>query len=228
MDLKIFFDNLIKETVTPQLKSLNFKKKGNNFCREIGSIIQCFNIQQSRWNHAESKHFIFNIGLIHKNTYQRIKPHNIPSFPKEYDCLIQTRSNQLTHGHDFWYEITPNSSLELMKNDITNDFIDTIRPFLLKYQTLANWSDFILNDDKFLMSPFVKVHLFSELGLKKEASVFWKNFYNESKIPQRSKSTTRYPNGNEIVKFSAPKVNYDLIKKIEVLASELNIELTEN
>lgn len=152
MDLNLSLKNLINDTTAPLLKSMGFKKSGNNFYREIGDIGQCVNVQQSRWNSLESKEFTINIGLLHKEIFKTHLNKEIPKFPREYDCLVCTRLSHLKNRGDHWYELNTNTALEAIAKEINNDVISYLIPFLIQYDQFNNWIDLVTNSNNIIVS----------------------------------------------------------------------------
>jgi len=219
------FDEVLKEVITPQLKSLGFKKSGNNFYRDLGDIGQCFNVQQSRWNTADAKTFCFNIGLIHKEIYKDLSNCDFPKFPKEYDCQVSGRLGLLKFEKDEWYELSSQTDLETLKATITYDLITYVNPFFLKYAVWEHWYTLIQEDVYKIYGPFFRFLLLLKLGKKEEAQIYWNNYYNECLIPECSKSSCVYPNGIVHVVFEKAKMNWERIELIKVYAAQYGIDL---
>ncbi|MGN5954144.1 DUF4304 domain-containing protein [Sphingobacterium lactis] len=169
MDLNLTLKNLINDTIAPLLKSMGFKKNGNNFYREIGEIGQCVNVQQSRWNSVESKEFTINVGLLHKGILKTHLNKEIPKFPKEYDCLVSTRLSHLKIKGDHWYELNTNTAFKAIANEINNDVISYLIPFLIQYDQFNNWIDLVTNSNNIIVSDITKFYILTELGQLNDA-----------------------------------------------------------
>lgn len=227
MSINQQFDEVLKEVITPQLKSLGFKKSGNNFYRDLGDIGQCFNVQQSRWNTADAKTFCFNLGLIHKEIYKDLGYVDFPQFPKEYDCPVRCRSGLLKFGKDDWYELSSQTDFETLKATIAYDFVTYIKPFFLQYAVLDHWYTLIQEAKEELYIPFFRFLLLLKLEKREEAQIYWNNYYKECLIPKGSKSSSVYPDGIVHAVFEKSKVNVERVEKVKAYPAQYGIDLTE-
>ncbi|MFD2034489.1 DUF4304 domain-containing protein [Belliella marina] len=103
--LKQQFDDLLKFTIAPALKNLEFKKKGLHFNRKVNDIFQCLNIQKSKWNsYDESVSFTFNLGFYYGKINSVLSETEVSILsPCVNDCFIQGRIGSLTKNIDHWF-----------------------------------------------------------------------------------------------------------------------------
>lgn len=225
MDLNTTLKEIVKDSIAPLLKSIGFKKNGLNFYKEIGDIIQCFNIQQSKWNTAESKSFTINIGLMHKSIFAQLSPREPSKVPKEYECQIRHRLSYLKSERVDWYTLSMTTSIPELVNEINNDLLDYAIPFFKKYEIIANWSDFTKLPNDFLIADLTVFLLLIELRKNEEAQNYIKSLYKDSLIPKTSTTTTIYPDQTSIIKESEPFVNWYHVNRIKELAHMHDIML---
>lgn len=225
MDLNSTLKKLINETIAPLLKGLGFKKSGNNFYREVGEVGQCVNLQLSRWNSAESKEFTINIGLLHKGIFNTFLNKEFPKFPKEYDGLISMRLSYLKVERDVWYELNLSQDFESIVNQINDDLLDYLIPFLTKYEQFEKWIDFTTSKNAIIIGDMPKFYILIELGKLNEAKNLLKELYKESMKPKISTSTINYADGSSVTTESEPYVNWNYVNYIKELAENHRIEL---
>ena len=225
MDLNQILKKLVSETLTPILKPLGFKKSGNNYYREVGDIIQCLNLQQSKWNSAESKEFTLNLGLIHKKIFKEISTRDLPKFPKEYESQIRRRVSSLKFGKDIWYELTTQTNYFNLLNELNNDLVDYAIPFFIKYENFENWLDFTSIENATIIGDITRFFILKELGKLEEAKKLLKEFYEDALLPVTNKSTTIFPDGTSVTKESEPYINWHRVNYYKEIAEKYSINL---
>lgn len=135
MNLKHEFESLISEELTPVMKELGFKKQNLNYYRNIGEVIQTFNIQKSQFNNKNSLNFTGNIGLTEPISYLKInKLTAIPTQIKYFESQFRMRLGKLTDNQDYWYEMTDNIDINSIKNKLRTD-IETLYIFFQTYNS---------------------------------------------------------------------------------------------
>lgn len=225
MDLNTVLKEVVKGSIAPLLKSVAFKKSGNNFYREVGDIIQCLNIQQNKWNTADSKSFTLNLGLTHKNIHKELSDKILPKFPKEYNCVIRTRLTNLNSHKKEWYPLHEDTNIYKLVNEINNDLLDYAIPFFKKYENTTNWLDFTSPPFNAIASDSTMFLILMELQRFDDATILIKNLFIESLTPRTAKSTIHYPDGIIITEESEPFINWDHVNHIKELANKYKIEL---
>lgn len=58
------FDSIINDSFKALINPLGFKKKGNNFYRQLPEFGQIVNVQKSMFYSKENIHFTINTGLF--------------------------------------------------------------------------------------------------------------------------------------------------------------------
>lgn len=122
------------------LKDDDFKKRGNHFFKRNGSVGYCMNIQNDKWNNAEHIRFTLNFGIYTERfwfEHYDFKHTGIaPAFPKEYECAVRKRiGDLLSTNEDKWYNITSNTDVMNLWDDIEHDLTDYAMPFFTGYNT---------------------------------------------------------------------------------------------
>ncbi len=224
-DFKIEFETLVKEVVAPIFQGLDFKKNGNNFYREINGIGQAFNFQQSQWNSKDDKTFVFNLGLIDKETYSEIYKKELPKFPKEYDCEIRLRLGHLMNKGDKWYDLNQRTDFSKLKEQINKDLKTFAVPFYEKYSDPMKWLEFFEWKYEPLTSPIGKFLILERYGQREKAEIFWNKLYNEALTPKPRVSEIHTKNGEIIRTESEPTVNKEWLGRLEDFAKRKNVEL---
>ncbi|MCG8389587.1 MAG: DUF4304 domain-containing protein [Cytophagales bacterium] len=224
-DFKLEFDSIVKETIAPILKELGFRKNGNNFYRDLGSIGQAFNVQQSQWNSKSDKTFVFNLGLIDKEINKEVYERELPKFPKEYDCDIRIRMGSLMNKGDRWYDLNKRTNIDKLKSQVKTEIETYALPFFEKYGDPNKWIEFFKWKYEPLTGPIAKYLIISKYENKKSADKFWNTHYNEALIP-KPQVTEIHTKGGEVIKDeSEPTVNKQWVKTIEEFAEKKNIQL---
>ena len=70
INIKEQFYHIVKDGITPILKSAGFRKKGNNFHAHVEELDWCINIQKDKWGFDDSSNtwqFTINIGVSFQN-----------------------------------------------------------------------------------------------------------------------------------------------------------------
>ncbi len=173
------FDEIIK-FVHQILKPLKFKKKQNNFYRQLDEVGQVINFQKSSFYSKNDIHFTINIGIFEPKFWSSSKAKEIPKFPKEYECFLRLRIGKLKSDRDIWYDVNQEDELE---NTIKSDLNDFILPFFEKLNSIEKLIEFITNNHGFAHNSekmkFLVAH--NELGKAKELyTVLLKTTTNEN------------------------------------------------
>lgn len=130
----------IFEKTADFLKENDFKKRGNHFYKDNGSVGYCVNIQNDKWNNTNQFLFTLNVGIFTDAFWLECEDFKktgiIPTFPKEYDCAIRERIGDLLPvKEDKWYCITSGTDVMKLWNEIECDLTEYILPFIARYNT---------------------------------------------------------------------------------------------
>ncbi len=190
----------------------------------MGDIIQCLNLQQSKWNSAESKEFTLNLGLIHKKIFKETSTRDLPKFPKEYQSQVRKRVSSLKFNKDIWYELTTQTNYINLSNELNNDLIDYTIPFFIKYENFDNWLDFTSVENTTFIGD-IRFFILKELGKLDEAKKLLKELYEDALLPITNKSTTIYSDGTSVTKESEAYINWHRVNCYKEIAEKYSINL---
>jgi len=225
MDLNLILKNIVNESIAPLLKSLSFKKNGYHFYREVGDVVQCVNIQQSKWKSTDYKEFTINIGLLHKEIFNTHLNKELPKFPKEYDCLIRIRLPYLKYEKDNWYELDIKTEFASLVNHINNDLLDYLIPFLQKYEKFENWIEFVTCENASHINDTTKFFLLMELNELEDASKLLVSLYKKSLIPTIRETSIMNSDNTWSTIESESYINWNIVNYIKELALKYNISV---
>ncbi len=125
-------DQIIKNAITPLLKTKGFIKQGRNFYKDLGEIGWCFNIQSSLYSHQENVDFTFNVGIFVPSAYEIYFNEKMPKFPKEYHCIVRKRISELKDvSNEEWYSYNENAVNEKLFKQLKSDMEGYILPFFI-------------------------------------------------------------------------------------------------
>lgn len=130
----------IFDKIADFLKENDFKKRGYHFFKSNGEIGYCVNLQNDKWNNAEEIRFTLNLGIFTDSFWLEHYDYNgsgiAPYFPKVYDCAVRERiGSLLPTNEDRWYNITSDSDVMKLWDDIEHDLTDYVMPFFARYNT---------------------------------------------------------------------------------------------
>ena len=224
-DFKIEFESIVKEIIAPIFKELGFRKNANNFYRDLDTIGQVFNVQQSQWNSKDDKTFVFNLGLIDKEINKEVYDRDLPKFPKEYDCDIRLRMGGLMNKGDRWYDLNKRIDLGKLKAQIKSEIEEYALPFFEKYKEPKNWIEFFRWKYEPITGPIAKYLIIAKYGDKTGADKFWNDHYNEALVPKPQVSEIHTKSGQVIRDESEPTINKKWVETIEEFAKKKDIKL---
>ncbi len=228
-NLNIEFEQLMKDTITPFFKSIGFKKKTLHFAKRTNDIVQVFNVQRSQWNsYHDDLSFTFNVGfyndLLYLESWDRKET---TDFPKHFDCQIQFRFGEFSHGRDHWYKLSPRIDLKNVSISVNNDLNKHLLPLFDKYQRLDSLSNLIgkYNWIDNVIEPYNKIAILWHTCHKDESIKELQSAYKKALIPQSSISVINYPDGRTEEKKSKPYINQSFIDNLERLAKLYDIKI---
>lgn len=177
-------DQIIKDIITPALKKEGFKKSGRNYYKKIDHYGLCFNIQSSLYNHSEEVRFTFNTGIFIPTIYELYYNGELPSFPKEYDCINRKRIGELLGiKTDLWYSITNTTNESDLERQLSSDIEEGIIKYFRDFKCDSNLID-IFNNNNYSKSPNDYVFLSGfiiQFGDAEKGKEFFKDYYYNCK-----------------------------------------------
>ncbi|MCC4262860.1 DUF4304 domain-containing protein [Oceanimonas baumannii] len=133
-------DQVIKEGLSKVMKENGFKKSGRTFLKELEDGWHIVNIQASSGNLGTDGKFAVNLGVIN-NAISEKSGLKLPSKPKEYDSTVRERLGILVHDEDYWWEISDQTDISELANEISEAMSSHGFPWLQKYSSIADISD---------------------------------------------------------------------------------------
>jgi hypothetical protein len=165
------FDTIVKHGFHAILKPEGFKRKGNNFYRQLPDLGHIINIQKSQWGSKNDISFTINNGIFSPE-YWRGQFHNqgkaLTSFPTEPECPIRVRIGQLRYKKDAWYEVDEKTDLVNLIAEMRENVTQYILPW---FATCTTTQDFVtlLKQGASTQYAFGKLIVFGELKMYDEA-----------------------------------------------------------
>jgi len=228
-NLKTEFDEILKETIIPFLKGFGFKRKSQNFYRQVNDIGQCFNVQRSQWNsYNDSVVFTFNLGFFSQEIFRIVSERTeVIVFPKTTDCFIQHRLGYYSHGRDHWYELARNIKKEDVKKQIGMDLANHLKPLFDKYTSLEALKGLVDKDEKNVgpvFAPYYLIVFYMTTGQTGKGVQTIKESYVKALKPMTVTDTVNYPDGRSETK-TRTSMNQHYINGIERLAKFYDVTL---
>lgn len=177
------FDALLKKGFYEELKPLGFKKKNNNFYRQLPQLGQIINVQKSRYGNPLDISFTINIGIfdprfwLQYHDFQKIGL--VPQFPTEPECLIRKRIGELANKPG-WYEVNEytdeNELIQVMRENIRLHIL----PFYQRLDTIEKIYNAFQTKERFFLDPLAKMIFYAEYGYRKQAEESYQEIYEKS------------------------------------------------
>ncbi|TSI02589.1 DUF4304 domain-containing protein [Lysinibacillus sp. BW-2-10] len=107
MTVQNLLKEIVKDTITPILKSEGFKKSGNKFYKEVNDDLGwCIELQTDRRiNSKKELVFTFNFGVFVPAVYKVFYALDLPIIPTTSDCVESFRISTLRGHRDVWYRL---------------------------------------------------------------------------------------------------------------------------
>ncbi|MFP5042910.1 DUF4304 domain-containing protein [Parasediminibacterium sp. JCM 36343] len=185
------FDIIIKDCFQPILKPLGFKKKGNNFYRQLPDLGQIVNVQKSSYFSKEHISFTINTGLFIPEywlTFYTYHNGEIPTYPTEPDCAIRQRIGKLKYNIDKWFDIEPTSNINDLKTEATDNVLNYIAPYFERNKSKEDVLK-LLQDTTVNLDNFVRIIIFGEYKEIAKAQVEYEKLKQNKYIFANMKST---------------------------------------
>lgn len=158
------FDTIIKDCFLSVLKPLGFKKKANNFYRQLPDLGQIVNVQKSMFYSKEHISFTINTGIFIPEywlVYYDYHDGNIPEYPTESACAIRQRIGDLRYKRDTWFEISSDTDIEVLKRETSDNVTNYIIPYFEKNKNKTNIVN-LLEDKSIPLSKFARLIIYGE------------------------------------------------------------------
>lgn len=177
------FDDIIKTCFHERLKPLKFKKRGNNFYRDLGEVGHIINIQKSMFGSKENISFTANIGIFSPifwdSIYNFKNEPNPPSYPTEPVSIIRKRIGRFIDVKDKWYDLDKRTETEPLKYEISGTLEAKVLPFFEKIRTNNDLIRYLEQEYDKYDSNYLRFVLYGELGMTNKLENIYRILINE-------------------------------------------------
>jgi len=148
---EVKFELIVKEGFHEILKPLGFKKKGNNFYRQLKDLGHIVNIQKSQWGSKNDITFTINCGIFSPEfwrgwAYNEGK--KVPEYPTEPSCLVRRRIGRLRHKGDTWYDVNENADENNLIAQMKENTSQYILPWFNNFQSTQDVVAFLKQEER--------------------------------------------------------------------------------
>jgi len=185
------FDTIIKDCFQAILKPLGFKKKGNNFYRQLQDLGQIINVQKSSFYSKDHISFTINTGLFIPEYWLTFYTyHNgiIPDYPTESICAIRQRIGRLKYNIDKWFDIDTSTDLAALKTETIDNILNYIVPYFEKAKTKADVIQ-LLQDENTPLDKFGRLIILGEYNQIEKAQAEYNRLKQDKYTFTNMKST---------------------------------------
>jgi hypothetical protein len=105
------FDEMVRGTIWPVLRSRGFKRSGNTFHRAAGRNWQVINFQKSVGSSGEEVRFTANIAVALDRLRGGLHDWAEGKRPSESRCHLRERIGLLLGSSDTWWSVTPDTNV---------------------------------------------------------------------------------------------------------------------
>jgi hypothetical protein len=176
------FDKVVKESFRAILKPLGFKKKANNFYKQLNGIGHIINLQKSSYYSKDHIHFTINTAVFLPEywlAFYNLFSKPVPDFPTEPECILRQRIGELRGENDKWYDITIDTDEEEMIQEMKKNLNQYILPHFGRVLSKDMLID-VLDSKTVIIHPFEKLIVFGELGHKERAKIEFEKLVAET------------------------------------------------
>lgn len=177
------FNEIVKESLAPFLKSKGFKKQNLNFYKVENGVTFMINFQKNTGNSVDYVSFYINCG-IYCNEIETLVGETILPNPKEYDCLFNQRFENITGYNEPYFELLESS--DAGKKRLAESVINELEKVILFYQNIKNMDDLV--DLCVTQGSYFYEKVFKYLCLKNDMprlTTYFQSFGNAFKDDER-------------------------------------------
>lgn len=130
-------DRIITTSAAPLFKDAGYRKRGRSFDADHEGMFRVASFQASRWNTPETAQFTLNLGITIRGFHEAYSPKPFPSNPASAVLVTSIRIGLLRSNRDQWWEIGPESDLDVVAQDVAAAVRDHALPCLGEMGGLA-------------------------------------------------------------------------------------------
>ena len=165
---EIKFGEIIKSCFHEKLKPLGFKKKANNFYRDLGEVGHIINVQKSMFRSKEYISFTANIGIyspIYWNSEFNFNGDpEPPQYPVESVSIIRKRIGSFIEGSDKWYDVEQYTNINPIKSELSGILEEKVIPYFDQFKDNDSLLNYLDNEFKEFNSNYIRFVMHGELG----------------------------------------------------------------
>lgn len=121
--------SIIRDEISPSLKTLGFRKKGNNFTFDSGPFIKVFSVENSSWNSSDFVSFSLTTGILFPRIYKlRNREKNLQNLLSARSCHFIVNTHQICNELEL-YELSESTDIELFTKRIQSAMKDVVNYF---------------------------------------------------------------------------------------------------
>jgi hypothetical protein len=140
------FDYLVAKVLWPLFKSRGYHKTGHNFRYYNplgwGKIV---NVQKSAWGDRHNIRFTVNTGLYLVEAERIWTGRTMEEKFLEPNCLIRARVGPLKEEGDLWYDLTEQTVVEALYEQVKDDLVTYVLPYLDRMESLEAIIGYLLH-----------------------------------------------------------------------------------
>jgi hypothetical protein len=127
----------VSEMCAASLKPHGFRRKSPHLYRDTDDVFHCVHFQASQWGSRESGRFTVNLAVTSPGIYQRWTGRPFPSNPATALWPIQQRIVAGGEVADLWWDISTNSDVSAIAEDVCQRLLNYALPFFARYPSTA-------------------------------------------------------------------------------------------
>jgi len=139
--MQAVYHDMMRDHIAPSLRALGFVGSGSRFRFPLDDYHATLDFQRSAYSDKNRISFTGNVAIIRRDLWEyqraveaaRIDPSlNWPEEPNANHIGPTGRAVRLgwlTHGQDFWWELTPRTTVETLANELVAAARECVVPF---------------------------------------------------------------------------------------------------
>jgi Domain of unknown function (DUF4304) len=185
------FDTIIKDCFHTILKPLGFKRRGNNFYRQLQDLGQIINVQKSSFHSKDHISFTINTGLFIPEywlTFYTYHDGTIPDYPTEPICAIRQRIGKLKYNTDKWFDLDASTDIKALKTETIDNVVNYILPYFEKAKTKTDVIQ-LVQDQNIPLDKFGRLIILGEYNEPEKAQIEYDRLKQDKYTFTNMKST---------------------------------------
>jgi len=164
------FDKIIKTCFHKQLKPLGFKKRNNNFYRNVGALGHIIRVQKSSFSTKHEISFTVNVGIFSPeywlSEYNFKSKSEPPTYPTEPESIIRLRIGRFINGSDRWYDLDTSTKESSIMEELKITLEEKILPFFNRLTSNIELMSYLENEYESYNVDYIKFVMYGEFGMR--------------------------------------------------------------